>query len=483
MDGGRPNRDELVRLAREQPEVIADLVLALWDRVEALEAKVAELTRNSRNSSKPPSSDKGNPNKPSKPSADKKKKKRRPGGQPGHRGHTREMVSDPDFVVPHGLDPHCAHCGCDLGEVKRDGVERRQVVDLPPMRIEVTEHQVDCAKCPHCKKTVKGEFPDDVSAPVQYGSGIQALVTYLGTYQMLPCERTSEFFRDLLDCDISTGTVINILNRAGKKADPVAEGIRLKIRDGALMGNDETGASLGGKNHWLHIACTDRLSYYYFHPKRGFDALEEIGILPGYTGYVIHDYFQSYYKYESCKHSLCNAHHLRDLTYISEEMKQEWANEMIGLLLEAKMLRKRDSEGGRKIGTQTIARILSEYRVILAQGYKINPEPPKIEGKRGRPKRGKALCMLDRFRDRKNEVLGFFIHGEVPFDNNQSERDLRMIKAKLKISGCFRSPQAAEAFAKVRSVVSTAKKAGSQILGTLKQLFENPEKLKEVLLS
>ena len=482
MDGKRPNREALIELAKRQPEAVVDLVLDLWDRVEALEAKVAELTKNSRNSSKPPSSDKGNPNKPAK-HPPRSKSKRKPGGQRGHKGSTLEMSADPDTIINHGFEGHCNHCGDDLSRARVETFERRQLFDLPALRVEVTEHRVACGRCPNCRKAIKGRFPQNVKAPAQYGPNIQALATYLGVYQMLPAERTSEFFNDLFDCPLSTGTVANILCKAGGQAAPIAEDIKQTIALGELFGADETGASVNGKNHWLHIYCTEALSYYHFHPKRGFEALEDIGILSDYTGGVVHDFYQSYYRYDGCKHYLCNAHHLRDLTYIHEEMKQPWAKEMIDLLLEAKKLRDRENNGGRKIGPRTIDRILCKHRRILEDGYVLNPEPPKIKGKRGRPKRGKALNMLDRFRDREKEVLGFFLQQGVPFDNNQAERDLRMIKAKLKISGCFRSPSAAEGFANVRSVVSTARKAGRRMLEILRSLFRDPRALSANLLS
>ena len=457
VDGKRPNREDLIQLARQQPEEVVDLLLSLWDRVVALEAKVAELTKNSRNSSKPPSSDKGNPNKPAK-TEPKTKSNRRPGGQRGHKGATLEMSSDPDTIITHGFEAFCHHCGGDLSGARAEGFERRQVFDLPPLRIEVAEHRVACGRCPDCRATIKGRFPEDVNAPVQYGPGVKALATYLGVYQMLPCERTSEFFGDLFECPLSTGTVANILSAAGERAEPIAEEIKQRIALGELFGADETGASINGKTQWLHIACTERFSYYHFHPNRGFKALEDIGILSGYTGAVVHDFYKSYYRYNACEHYLCNAHHLRDLTYVHEDMNQLWAKDMIELLLEAKKLRDRHRTGGRTVGAGTIDRILQKYRQILERGYALNPEPPKIKGKRGRPKRGKALNLLDRFRDRE-------------------------IKAKLKISGCFRSPKAAECFAKVRSVVSTARKAGSRMLQTLGYLFEHPQSLAENLLS
>lgn len=476
MEGKCPSRDALIQMARENPEAVADLIIALWARVDALEAKVAELTKNSRNSSKPPSSDKHGPGKPPRRSA-KGEAKRKPGGQPGHKGSTLEMRPDPDRVVDHGFNVSCGNCGGSLKRAAATGTERRQVIDLPPLKLEVTEHRVSCGQCPRCLAPVKGSFPVGISAPVQYGTGVQALVSYLGAFQMIPCERIAELFADLFDSPMSAGTVSNILMKGGRNSRPSVARIDQGLRSAKVVNSDETGASIKGVGHWLHVACTSLLSRFYFHPKRGVEALEDMGILPGYKGSVIHDYFQSYYHYDTCSHGLCNAHHLRDLTYVHEDMGQEWAKDMIELLLSAKKLREDHDAGIRRIGRGTIALVLGCYRGILEFGYDINPEPVKVEGKRGRTKRGKALNLLDRFRNREEEVLGFLLREGIPFDNNQAERDLRMIKAKLKISGCFRSAEGAAAFADLRSVISTARKAGRSILDTLTRMFESPDHL------
>jgi transposase len=465
VQGKCPSRDELIGLARENPEAVADLIIALWARVEALETKVAELSKNSRNSSKPPSSDKHGPSRPLRPS--REGSKRKPGGQPGHKGSTLEMRADPDYIIDHGFDTHCGTCGCSLRNVVANGFERRQVFDLPPLRLEVTEHRVPCGQCPHCLAPVRGAFPGDVRATVQYGTRVRALVSYLGVYQMLPCERTGEFFADLFDSPMSAGTVRNILMEGGQCAEASVQRIVAALRKAHLLHGDETGVSLAGKNHWLHVACTSSLSYYFVHAKRGFEALEAMGILQGYVGALLHDFYHSYYQYETCVHYLCNAHHLRDLNYIDENLGQPWAKEMIELLREAKKLRERHDAGISRIGARSKTRILSHYQAILQRGYASNPEPQKIAGRRG----------LDRFRDRQEEVLGFFLRQGIPFDNNQAERDLRMIKAKLKISGCFRAMDAAIGFAKLRSVISTARKAGRSILDTLEKMFASPTDL------
>lgn len=473
MEAKCPSREALIELARKDPEAIADLVIALWARVEALEAKVAELEKNSRNSSKPPSSDKHGPKSPTRSA--KGEAKRKPGGQPGHKGGTLEMRLNPDRVIDHGFHSHCDQCGGSLRHATATGCERRQVFDLPPLKIEIIEHRVSCGKCPQCAAPIKGCFPESVQAPVQYGANVQALASYLGVYQMLPCERTAEFFADLFDCPMSAGTVSNMIMKTGARSAPSVSRIAQALRQGPLICADETGASLAGTGHWLHTACTASLSYYFFHRSRGGEALEDMGLLAGYTGRVVHDFFQSYYQYDDCKHNLCNAHHLRDLTFVHEDLGQAWAKDMIELLLWAKKLREEHDDGKDRITRGKTNLILNLYRGIIAMGYEVNPEPPVVQGKRGRKKRGKALNLLDRFRDREKEVLGFFLHEGVPFDNNQAERDLRMIKAKLKISGCFRSFDSAVAFANLRSVITTARKAGRSILDSLRRMIQSPD--------
>lgn len=477
--GERPTREELIELAKRDPEAIADLVLSLFDRLEKLEEEVAELKRNSRNSSKPPSSD-NNRNKP--PKSQRKRGGRKPGGQRGHQGHHLELVEDPDIVVTHELEGCCEGCGRDLREVEITGHERRQVHDLPEkISLEITEHQVKKGRC-QCGKQHKASFPEGVQAPVQYGERLSALVVYLSSYQLIPCERLSEFCADVFDCPLSPGTVVNMVARAGARAGPVAEAIKEKLREAEFIHCDETGTKILGANQWLHVTSTAELAYFHIDPKRGFEALERIGILQDYTGWVIHDYYSSYYRFENCYHGLCNAHHLRDLTYIAEDLGQSWASEMKGLLLEAKRLKDRENAGGRVVGPKTLARLEERYEAILMEGYEINPEPERKKGQRGRLKRGKALNLLDRFWNRQDEVFGF-LYFHLPFDNNEAERDLRMMKTRQKISGCFRNSTHAGVFTNLRSVITSAKKKAINVLRILSQTLKDPAEASRWLLT
>ena len=461
----RPSREQLLKLARENPEAIVDLVLMLWDRVDKLEAELAELKKNSRNSSNPPSSDKNNPNRP-KQKAGKKGKRRKQGGQHGHPGHTLCKVDDPDRVVIHKLPGACAECGANLGAAQ--DYESRQVFDLPQnIQMEVTEHRAEVCLCSGCASHVRACFPAEVKAPVQYGDRIKALVIYLQIYQLLPCERLSQLCEDVFNCPISPATVANFLKKAGARAQPVVQKIKEKIRQAPFIHCDETGLSLFGKGHWLHTASTPRFTFLHIDQKRGYQAIKTMDILEGYKGWTIHDYYSSYYRMEGLLHGLCNAHHIRDLTYIDEELGQHWAGDMIGLLLKSKEHKERELARGRCVGAKTLDRLQNRYFQILEEGYCLNPEPQRRPGQRGRIKRGKALNLLNRFRDRHEEVIAFLTH-DIPFDNNEAERDLRMMKTKQKISGCFRSFAHAIAFANLRSIIATARKQAVNALDIIR---------------
>ena len=476
------DRRQLEELAEADASVTvpAALVLALLVRLERLEEEIAELKRNSRNSSKPPSSDRNNPSKPEKKR--KPKGKRRPGAQKGHRGKTLRQVAEPDTVVLHRLGGKCAHCESDLHGVRIRGHEKRQVFDLPErIAMEVTEHRAEKGTCPCCARPVKASFPEGVDAPVQYGERTRAMVLYLQTYQLLPCERLGELFADLFGCALSTGTICRMLERSAGKTAPVMDAIREKIREGPCLHSDETGMSLSGEIHWLHTASTATLTYLHVDRQRGEPAMLAMGVLEGYTGFVIHDYLSSYYRFPGIRHGLCNAHHLRDLTCVHEQHGQEWGADMIAFLLEAKKRDDRAKAGGRPLGGKTLDRLQRRYFEILEDGYALNPEPVRRPGQRGRLKRGKPLNLLDRFRDRPEEVMAFLLHG-VPFDNNQAERDLRMMKTKQKISGCFRNLDQARAFAGLRSIISSAKKQAINVMGIIKETLAEPAKARQTLL-
>jgi transposase len=487
VEGQRPSRDQLIELAKSDPAAIADLVLALWDRVEKLEAKVAALERNSRTSSKPPSSDSGNFSNPPKPKSLRKKSGRRPGGQRGHPGDTLRRTDTPDDVIEHRLpaNARCPQCGAVLGERHEPldpagSCECRQVFELPAIRLEITEHRAEKRVCEDCGAVVRAAFPDGVGAPVQYGPRVEATALYLGGYQLVPYQRLAECFAELFDCPLSTGTLANIVKRAGQKAARAVRPIREALVEVKLAHADETGCRLHGERHWLHVFSTGQLTSLHIDAKRGVEGMERAGLLQRFTGGLVHDFLGSYYRFKRASHFLCNAHLLRELTYIDEEMDQPWAGRMIGLLVEAKDLSDRQKalpEGRRRvIGEKTRLRIQQCYCDIVLEGLDRNPEPPPPPGG-GRPKRSKPLNLLIRLEQRYEEIMGFFEYDHVPFDNNQAERDLRMMKTREKISGTFRSYDHAAAFCDLRSVISTARKQSRDILETLRQLIDSPNAL------
>jgi len=488
----RPTREELIALAKADPEAIADLVLMLWDRVEAHEKRLAELERNSRTSSKPPSSDKGNftnPPKP-KPKSLRRKTDRKPGGQKGHPGSTLQKVSDPEHLIVHDFAPNssCPHCGHPLGELTLgDDWETRQVFDFPPIEMKVTEHRARRCSCPACETKVTVPFPQDVKAPVQYGPRVQAAALYLGGYQLLPYQRLSELFGELFQCPLSPGTLANIVKRASAQATEVMEPIREALQQSPVAHADETSMTLHGQRHWLHVFGNERLTCYHLDTQRGSEAMQRMGILPDYQGLLIHDCLPAYFTFTDCLHGLCNAHLQRELTYLHEQLDQQWAAKMITLLLEAKDLSQRElarEEGSRRvIGPVQLSNILARYDDYLAQGYAVHPEPPASPpGKRGRPKRGKILSLLDRFDRYRQEIMGFFLYpGLYPYDNNQAERDVRMMKVREKISGTFRSDKHAKTFCDLRGVISSARKQGRSIFQALAQLISQPEQLGQSL--
>ena len=472
MNSTRPTREQLIALAKQDPETIADLVLTLLDRIDALEQRIATLELNSRNSSKPPSSDKGNFTNPPKPKSLREKSTKKPGGQLGHKGQTLEKSDKPDIIIEHKL-PSEIHCkGCSkLIDTHDVSYQSRQVFDIPPITIQVTEHRSEQCQCPHCHTTNSADFPTNVTAPVQYGPRLQATCIYLNSYQLLPYKRLSQTFSDLFSIPLSQGTIANIIRSTGVKAGKAIQPIYNAIFNGKIMHCDETGCRVYAKSHWLHVASNSYHTYYHIDQKRGVEALENIGLLTRYQGTVIHDCLGAYNHYDQCKHGICDAHILRELIYAEEQLNQPWSTAMKELLLDSKGLIENDQI---QISQEIKTTINKRYREILEEGLKENPEPEKT-GKRGRPKRSKALNLLLRLQKQHRGVLAFLNREGVPFDNNQAERDLRMMKTREKISGGFGSAARAKDFCNLRGIISTSLKQGRNTLQTLTEMIENPQ--------
>lgn len=429
-----------------------------------------KLAKNSQNSSKPPSTD---GYKKPKPKSLRKPSGKKSGGQQGHTGARLERVENPDHTILHPV-LNCQECGHSLKQSPVSSHRSRQVIDLPPLKLEVTEHQVEQKVCPGCRCQNEAAFPAEAKTSVQYGSRIKSLLVYLNQYQLLPYERTVQLAEDLFSRTISQGTLYAWNTACFENLESTEERIRQAILASPVVHFDETGLRSQGKLHWLHTASTEQLTFYGLHAGRGQEAMLALGILEHYTGCAVHDHWKSYFTF-SCDHSLCNAHHLRELTYLAEQEKQDWAEPMIALLLEAKRASESMPENCLAKDSSERTSILLRYDALIQEGLAQNlpsPEEKPKKKKRGRPKQSKAKNLLDRLRDFKDQVLAFLVRPRVPFDNNQGERDIRMAKLKQKISGCFRGPDGGKVFSRIRGYVSTLRKNDLNILEGIQSAFE-----------
>jgi len=419
------------------------------------------ITKDSHNSSRPPSTDP--------PWTKRTRNLRQPtdkraGGQPGHRGHTRLLTRRPSRVVTH-RPAQCRHCLKSLIGVPSVGVERRQVIDIVPARLRVIEHRAETLRCSHCRRTTKVCFPAGVSAPVQYSPGVRARALYLHQYQLLPYARTAEAMRELFGCALSAGTVANLV--AGCAAGLIETELQIKrgLRRSSVIHADETGMRVGHRLQYMHVASTQHLTHYAAAAHRGHTAMDEINVLPRYRGTCVHDGLLSYSYYTRCRHALCGVHLLRELTYF-EELGAEtkaWAAPLKELLLEMKGAVERERAGGSaRLDVAVLSELSARYDRLVAEGQAAPPPPELPEGVRKQ-----ARNLLLRLERRRTEVLLFLTDFSVPFDNNQAERDLRMVKLQQKTSGCFRSEEGARRFCRIRGYISTMRKQGKGVLKAL----------------
>ena len=326
-------REEILAAYEAGPEAMIKLVGALMASITELKERIkvleAQLHKNSRNSSNPPSTDGF-----FKPKSQRQKSDIPIGGQKGHPGHTLQMVDNPHHTTIHHVS-RCRGCGSSLEKTQAIGYERRQVFDLPPIEVEITEHQAEKKLCPHCGCLNKASFPEEVQQPVQYGPRLKGIAVYLSQCQLLPYERTSELFADLFGHQLSQATLVNTRQACYEILEPVEEKIKRQVIDSPVVYFDKTGMGINGKREWLDVTSAETLACYAAHPKRGQEATEAMGILPEFQGMAVHDFWKPYFKY-NCDHALCNAHHLRELTGILEQNQQEWPKDMIDLLIEIK---------------------------------------------------------------------------------------------------------------------------------------------------
>lgn len=441
------------------------IIISLRETIDELNQRIKELTeqlgKNSRNSSKPPSSDEfGKPASKnlSKPSGKKA------GGQPGHPGSHFDVTAEPDEIFLHAPSI-CLGCPNYDVCVSQAGVgETRKVVDAV-VTVKVTAHQALVVVCPKSGLSHKGQFPKDIKAPVQYGENLQALAVAINTVGAVSVKRTHELLSGVFGIPLSTGTIVNMVSRCADGLTGIVELIRQKVTSSAVSHFDETGTSVNGIKHWVHTASNLLFTHLTINSKRGQVGMDAGGVLPRFYGVGVHDCWRPYWKYPSMLHALCCAHLLRELVAAQERHPdQKWATEFIELLLDMKTAKEKAIEAREdNLSDEKLQKFDRRYDTIINQGYSENPSPLENEDtvkKRGRKTKGKTLSLIERLDTRKASICLFINNFAVPFDNNLAERDIRMIKTKTKVSGCFRSLGGAENYMKIMSYVGSVKKHG-----------------------
>ncbi len=438
-----------------------DMSPAVRSMIELLALVVSllanRLNLNSSNSSKPPSSD------PNRKKGTRQKGERNAGGQKGRVGVTLQKVDNPDDTKIIKLDRR----SLPRGTYTEVGYESRQVFDIDISRV-VTEYRAQVLEDSQGKRFV-APFPKGVEKAVQYGTGLKAHSVYMSQFQLIPYNRIADYFREQLQIPVSIGSIFNFNQEAYDLLGTFDEKVKVRLTNADFLHADETGININGDRHWLHSTSNDLWTYFFPHKKRGKDALDTIGILPGFKGILCHDHWKPYYKY-GCDHALCNAHHLRELTRVWEEDGHRWAKKMKALLEDASSA---VNIAGGLLEASESEKYLKKYRSILRNAEVECPPPDEAgrKGKRGRIKRTRARNLLERLIEYEGDVLRFMYNKIVPFTNNLSENDIRMTKVQQKISGCFRSMDGAKIFCRIRSYLSTCRKHDVKSSEALDVLF------------
>lgn len=443
-DAGKEVTVGFIRTLVDKFNDIAGMIEKQQEEIDRLKAKI---DKDSHNSNKPPSTDNPYTKKKTK---SQRKKGGKVGGQKGHKGSNLKLSETPDKIINLPISGKC-DCGANLRAGKHKGHERRQVIDLPEIKTETTEYQAEIIECA-CGQIHMASFPDEVNVKAQYGSGIKALVAYLKYNGFLSFERIADFIKDVLNQEISQGTLVNIIQDCSEKLEPFTEQIKENLTISPVVHFDETGFRIEGSLHWLHSAGNDKWTYYFPHKKRGAKAMLEMGILPYFQGIAVHDHLKSYYHF-SCLHGLCNSHHLRELIFF-EEQGESWASNIKECLLSAK--EEKDTLG--VIPQKRIKYYRAKLHRLLNIGLKQHPKEVKTDKKRGRKKQSREYNFLNRIKKHIDDTLRFILNKNVPFDNNLAERDIRMTKVQQKVSGTFRSFWGARSFCIIRSYISTLRK-------------------------
>jgi transposase len=457
-----PEKDALIHKLFDTIEMLMKKVEGQESRVKDLEGQVA---KNSKNSSLPPSSDWGRP----KPKSLRKAGQNPTGGQKGHPGSTLRQAAPEEVgrIVAHAPPKACSACGRKLPRAEDSGLPPRQVFDLPSMAFEVVEHRVLASTC-SCGQHHVGAFPESVATAVQYGPRIKAACVNLTLRHMMPLGRTGELMGELFGLPVPQASALAFQRSAAAILAPTVAAIGDALLGEKVVNADETGMAVMGKIRWLHAACSERFSHLSTHATRGSEAFAAIGILARFKNILVRDGWKAYRKLD-CSHAMRNARHLRELTFVHEEMKQDWAKGLIDLLLKANA---RVLEGGGPLGEREIALVRRKYASLMRQGEAINPTPIRPPKRMGFPKQNPARNLLDRLIAYADDVWRFASDPGVPFTNNEAERAVRMPKVKQKISGGFRTAEGLEMFCVARSYLETLRKQGFALFESLVSTFE-----------
>lgn len=457
--------EELWRWQQADPRGLVDYTFELQAEVRRLRDPAAQ---NSRNSSRPPSTDR--PEQP-KPKSLPKRSDRKTGGQPGHPGRTLAFSDRPQHLQIQPLQ-ECADCGEDLSREPALDFQRRQVFDLPSLKLECTEHRAEVKECPGCHRTVVAAFPADVKAPVQYGKNFRALLAYLYDAQEGASLRIRQMCAEMFGYAVSEATLQAARQEQHDALEPFEDRLVEILPQEPILHADETAVPINKVQHWLHVLCTPLLTFFAIHLRRGKEAIQAIGIIPRFTGWLMHDFLSSYLSFDNCLHTFCKSHLMRELVFLFEQHHQAWAQDLYNLFLAmldcVQDRRARDAPLTQK----EFRRWEQQYQSILQAGRRANPVTPE-QSTRRRPKQSKAQNLLDRLEGYDHCILAFLWELDLPFTNNEAERAFRMMKVRLKISGCFRTLAGARRHARIRSYISTLRKHGLPVLEYLRHALDD----------
>jgi transposase len=454
---------ELWNWQQADPPGLVDYAFELQAEVRRLRDAAAQ---NSRNSSRPPSTDR--PEQP-KPKSLRQKSGRKSGGQPGHPGRTLQSSDTPKHIQIHPL-LEC-ECGEDLSHEPAVDFQRRQVFDLPSLELECTEHRAEIKECPCCHQTVVAAFPKDVKAPVQYGKNFRALLAYLYDAQEGASLRIGEMCAEMFGYAVSEGTLQSAREEQHDALEPFEKRLVEILPQEPVLHADETSVPINKVRHWLHVLCTPLLTFFAIHLSRGKDAIQAAGIIPQFTGWLMHDFLSSYLGFENCLHTFCKSHLLRELIFLFEQHRQAWAGDLHDLLVDLHQRVQKGKARDAPVTEKEYKRWRNQYWKILRAGRKANPLTP-MQRANPRAKQSKEQNLLDRLEGYDDSILAFLWNLDLPFTNNEAERAFRMMKVRLKISGCFRTFKGACRHARIRSYISTLRKHGLPVLEYLRRALD-----------